>query len=62
MAGGPPGARLVSMAAPGPENFIGKGFSAMAVTALESVTTPPPSLGGEEEWPPGARAVTFRVP
>ena len=58
---GPSGARLLSMAAPGPENFIGNGCSAMAVTAFESVTTPPPPSGGADEWPPGARAVTFRV-
>jgi hypothetical protein len=54
------GARLFSMSAPGPLNFIGKGWSAMASTALARVVTPV-WAGGAEEWPPTAGAVTVRV-
>ena len=55
------GASDFSMSAPGPSNFIGCGWSAMASTARARVVTPVCG-GGVEEWPPGAGAVTFSVP
>ena len=61
MAKGAAGASDCSMSAPGPRKAIGKPWSEMAVTARERVTTPPPSAGGAEEWPPGALAVTTMV-
>ena len=55
------GAMAPSISAPGPLNFMGNWWSWIAVTARDRATTPPPSLGGADEWPPTALASTFRV-
>ena len=55
------GATVCNMAAPGPRKSIAKAWSLIAVTACDKATTPPPSAGGAEEWPPSALALTFSV-